>query len=298
MARSPELIDSIARIEAARHNAASGRQLHCHVTHRRHRRRDLYVSGRSEFCLTCVSERPWRAAVATGEETLAWFDAHASDYDAWYDTELGRYVDDVEKRLIEELAEPLAGERALDIGCGTGNHTIWLAEKGLTVTGLDESPTMLAVAAGKTDEADHAITWVLGNAHGLPFEENQFDLVISIATMEFIEDRHQVLRDAMRLLKPGGRLVLGLLTRDSPWGEFYLTNVREHPDSVFAKAHFFTEQEIAGLLDAPYTLRKGLYHPPAPDVDRKVAEEWEAKKQALRADRAGFFAVRWVKEKT
>jgi SAM-dependent methyltransferase len=66
---------------------------------------------------------------------MAWFEAHASDYDAWYDSELGRYVDSVEKGLIEELAEPVPGERALDIGCGTGKHSIWLAEKGLTGLG-------------------------------------------------------------------------------------------------------------------------------------------------------------------
>lgn len=229
---------------------------------------------------------------------MAWFDPHASDYDAWYDTELGRYVDSVEEDLIEELAEPLKGERALDIGCGTGNHTIWLAEKGLTVTGLDESPAMLEVAAAKTEGTDLAITWVLGDASVLPFEEKRFDLVIAIATMEFVEDRQRVLRDALRVLKLGGRLVLGLLTHDSPWGEFYLRDVQERPGSLFAKAHFFTEDELPELIGAPYTLRKGLYHRPVPDLGRTAAEQLEGEKQALQEDRAGFFAVRWVREET
>lgn len=229
---------------------------------------------------------------------MAWFDAHVRDYDSWYDTELGRYVDSVEKSLIEELAAPVPGERGLDIGCGTGNHSIWLAEKGLTVTGLDESLAMLEVAAAKTADTSLAIDWVLGEAKALPFQGERFDLVLSVAAMEFIESRHQVLRDAMRLLRPGGRLVVGLLTRDSPWGELHLGDAEERTDSVFANAHLFTENELPALLDAPYDLRKGLYHPPDPDLDRKAAEQLEGEKQALQADRAGFFAVRWVKEES
>lgn len=229
---------------------------------------------------------------------MAWFDAHAAEYDAWYDTDLGRYVDSVEKGLIEELSDPVAGEQALDIGCGTGNHTIWLAEMGLRVTGLDESPAMLEVAAAKTAGTDLPVEWVLGDAHGLPFEAERFDLVVSVAALEFADDRSAVLREAMRLLRPGGRLVLGLLTRDSAWGEMNLRDAEERADSVFAKAHLFTEDELPGLLDMPYTLRKGLYHPPDPDLDRRAAEQIEGEKQVLQADGAGFLAVRWVKEES
>lgn len=229
---------------------------------------------------------------------MAWFDAHARDYDAWYDTDLGRYVDTVEKGLIEELAQPVAGEQALDVGCGTGHHSIWLAEKGLTVAGLDESPAMLEIAAAKTAGTDLAIDWVLGDASALPFGFEQFDLVISVAALEFIDNPRLVIHDAMQVLKPGGRLVVGLLTHDSPWGEFYLRDAEERADSVFGKAHLFTEEEIPTLLNAAYSLRKGLYHPPDPDLDRSVAEQVEREQQAVQGDRPGFFAVRWVKEES
>jgi ubiquinone/menaquinone biosynthesis C-methylase UbiE len=193
---------------------------------------------------------------------------------------------------------PVPGERALDIGCGTGNHSVWLAEKGLTVVGLDESPAMLEVAAAKAAGTGLDVAWVLGDASAPPFEEEPFDLVVSVAALEFVEARRQVLREAMRVLRPGGRLVLGLLTRDSPWGERHLRDAAERVDSVFANASFFTEDELPALLDAPYILRKGLYHPPDPDLDRRAAEQVEGEKQALQEDRAGFISARWEKEKS
>lgn len=229
---------------------------------------------------------------------MALFDAHASGYDAWYDTELGRYADAVEKGLIDELADPSPGERALDIGCGTGTHTIWLAEKGLVVTGLDESRAMLDVAAAKTEGTDLSVEWVLGDACALPFDEGGFDVVISVASVEFVDQPAAMLREAMRVLRVGGRLVLGLLARDSPWSDRYLREVEERPDSVFANAHFYAEEDLGSLLAAPYTLRKGLYHPPDPHLDLKTAERLEKEKQEMQEDRAGFFAVRWTKEET
>lgn len=134
---------------------------------------------------------------------MARFDAHARDYDAWYGTALGRYVDRVEKGLIEELAQPAPGDRALDLGCGTGNHSLWLAEKGLAATGLDESRAMLEVAVARTTGAGVRVGYVRGDVVALPFESGQFDLVVSVAAAEFVTDRRSMLREAKRVLKPG-----------------------------------------------------------------------------------------------
>jgi SAM-dependent methyltransferase len=154
---------------------------------------------------------------------------------------------------------------------------------------------MLGIAAAKAADTGLVVEWVRGDASALPFASERFDLVVSVAALEFVGDRSQVLREAMRVLKPGGRLVLGLLARDSPWGEMYLRDAEERTDSVFVGAHLFTEEELPALLAAPYTLRKGLYCPPDPDLDLEVAERLEGQKQSLHENRAGFFAVRWVK---
>lgn len=227
---------------------------------------------------------------------MPWFDAHAAGYDDWWGTPLGRYVDGTEKAVIGAVAQPLPGERGLDLGCGTGQHTVWLAEQGLTVTGLDESPAMLAVAARKAERRGSAVTWMLGDAATPPLQKGSFDLVVSVAALEFVPDPREVLRAAYDVLRPGGRLVAGLLTRDSAWGELYRQAAAD-PGNVFARAHLFTEGEVRALSPVPPSVvRRALYHPPAPDFDEAAAARLEAQLQREQGPGAGFLAVRWDKE--
>lgn len=225
---------------------------------------------------------------------LAWFDAFAKDYDRWYESKLGRFVDRIEKGMIESLAQPQRGEEALDLGAGTGNYSLWLADQGVHVTGLDPSREMLAIAREK--DGDKKVRWVEGDAHDLPFMDGSFHLVISVTALEFMKEPQKVLREAMRVLKPGGRIVLGLLARESPWGELYSSLAAKDPAHLFAKAHLYREEEIPLLLPGvEYTLRKGLYLPPVNDFDEEEAFAEEAKRSRSDAPGAGFFAVRWDK---
>ncbi len=227
---------------------------------------------------------------------MAHFDPYANEYDAWYNTPLGQYADDVEKVLIKDLAQPNEGEHALDIGSGTGNYSIWLAERGLDVTALDQSDEMTKIAKKKAYARGLTIDFLLGHAEDLPFDDNSFDLITSVTAVEFMDDPSTVLKEAMRVLKPGGRLVIGLLTLDSPWGEMYRQSVAADPDSLFAKAHLYKEEELKDLLPQEFTLKKGLYFPPQQEFDAEEAARIEKENQEKQADRAGFFAVRWIKE--
>ncbi|MFW6120798.1 MAG: class I SAM-dependent methyltransferase, partial [Petrotogales bacterium] len=174
--------------------------------------------------------------------------------------------------------------------------SIWLARKGLYVTAIDESKEMLAIAKKKAKKDNLNIDVYLGKAESLPFSENIFDLVVSITSIEFVDNPPNVLREAIRVLKSGGRLVIGVLTKDSPWGEFYQSKIKRDPNNVYARAHLFTEEELDKLLNSNYVLKKGLYIDPMKEFDEKEAWKIEQKKQDEQANRAGFFAIRWIKE--
>ena len=76
----------------------------------------------------------------------------------------------------------MPGERALDVGCGTGIYTAWLAARGLDVMGLDREPSMLAAARAKAPGA----RFVEGDVAALPFEDAEFDLVLAVTLFCFL----------------------------------------------------------------------------------------------------------------
>lgn len=106
-------------------------------------------------------------------------------------------------RLVE-LAAPVRGERAVDLGCGAGHTGGSLAVRGCTVTGVDLDEGMLA-AARRTYPAVHFVR-ADASATGLPAAS--FDLACARHTLHHHEDPDATLREARRLLRPGGRFVL------------------------------------------------------------------------------------------
>lgn len=228
---------------------------------------------------------------------MALFDQEASTYDNWYNTPLGSFVDRLEKELIAKSAQPQAGEKALDLGCGTGIFTIWLAKQGLDVTGIDLSSEMLAKAREKAQRQDLAIHWIQADINRLPFDRETFDLVIGNIVLEFVENPEKVVVEALRVLKKDGRLVIGLINKESYWGRTYSQKGKDNPDSVFAHAHFYSEQTIASLETSHFaSLDYGLYITPENFENENQALELEKKlSRTLKKNQAGFIVARWNK---
>lgn len=95
------------------------------------------------------------------------------------------------------------GATILDIGCGTGIASRPFAVNGFPVTGIDPSPSMLAVAAQRLPNA----TLVEGEAEALPFPNERFDVAISAQTFHWI-DRARALAEAHRVLRRGGIIAI------------------------------------------------------------------------------------------
>jgi SAM-dependent methyltransferase len=111
-------------------------------------------------------------------------------------------------RLVE-AAGIRAGDRVLDVACGTGVLSRVVAEAvgpvG-SVTGLDLDPGMLAIAA----RAAPGISWHRGVAEHLPFRDATFDAVVSQFGLMFFQDRSRALREMWRVLRPGGRMAVAV----------------------------------------------------------------------------------------
>ncbi len=169
----------------------------------------------------------------------------AARYDRWYETPLGARADCYEKALIRRLAQPRAGERALDVGSGTGHFALDLAARGLDVTGCDSSEPMLEKARAK----DASLDWRCCQAASLPFADDLFDLVLSVTVLEFVRDPARAVAEMYRVTAPGGRVVVGVLNAQSPWVTMY----RQQQGSPFQRARFYTPKEFLDLL--------GIYGP-------------------------------------
>ena len=174
---------------------------------------------------------------------MSLFDDSARDYDSWCKTPIGSYVDFLGSQLIAEVSMPKSGEVAVDLGCGTGIYSIWLAEKGLTVTGVDISNEMLKVEREKSEAKNLSISFKQSDLHHLPFENNTFDLAVCNIVLEFVSSPELVIAEGMRVLKKGGRLVVGVIGKYSEWAGTYQERGKQKEDSVFANAQFFSSEE-------------------------------------------------------
>ena len=111
---------------------------------------------------------------------------------------------------VVELARLHAGERVLDVGCGTGNAALLAARAGAAVTGIDPAARLLEVARRRLAAEGLEGSFVLGDAQTLPFRDGEFDAVLSAFAVIFAADAERALSEALRVLTPAGRVLLSV----------------------------------------------------------------------------------------
>jgi SAM-dependent methyltransferase len=112
---------------------------------------------------------------------------------------IGSWLAAEQERVLADFLGNLSGKTVIDVGTGTGRAAIALARFGGTVTGVDASPEMLAVARGRAASEGLAVTMLEGDAHHLPFPDSSFDVCVSLRVLMHAPDWHQCLGELCRV---------------------------------------------------------------------------------------------------
>jgi len=133
-------------------------------------------------------------------------------YDRWasvYDHDANPMIA-LEEAVVRSGLGDVTGRRALDLGCGTGRHALWLAEHGAHVTAVDFSDGMLDEARRKPGA--ERIEFIAHDLHEpLPFEDGQFDLLVNGLVLEHIDPLAPLFAQMHRVLKRDGVAIVSAM---------------------------------------------------------------------------------------
>src|SRR5262245_51168612 len=113
------------------------------------------------------------------------------------------------------------GQDVLDVAAGTGNAAIRAALSGADVVGLDLTPELFAVARRRAAMAGVYVDWVEGDAEALPFDDESFDVVLSVFGVQFAPRHRVVASELTRVCRPGGRIGVVNWTPQGFIGQFF-----------------------------------------------------------------------------
>ncbi|MBV9059023.1 MAG: class I SAM-dependent methyltransferase [Pseudonocardiales bacterium] len=244
--------------------------------------------------------------VVSDPDTVAanrrWWDADAEDYLAEHGDFLG-LVDFVwcPEGLRESeagLLGDVAGRRVLEVGCGSAPCARWLADHGAQVIGLDLSVGMLRQAVDAARETGICVPLVQADATRLPFADRSFDLACSaFGAVPFVADSAAVMREVVRVLRPGGRWVFAV-THPMRWifpddpGEAGLTVAQSYFDRTpyvevdglgqptYVEHHRTLGDRVREIVAAGLTLEDLIEPEWPPDLDRNWGQ-WSPLRGAL-----------------
>ena len=212
------------------------------------------------------------------------FDSHASEYDAWYDTEAGKAIFTMEVNCLKPLLYG-CGRPYLEVGVGSGRF----AEALGIEYGVDPALSLMHMAKVRGIKGTEA------TSEKLPFPDKIFGGLLMAFTLCFLDNPQKALQEAWRVLQPEGGLVLGLILRNSPWAEFYASKGREgHP--IYSKARYFSKDEVESLLRVcgfkVLDYRSTLFQMPG------LCSYYHEQAIDSYAESAGFVAIRSCKRRT
>ncbi len=131
--------------------------------------------------------------------------------------------------LLCEAVDLRAGQRVLDVACGSGNAALAAARRFCQVTGIDYVPTLLDNARQRAQAEGLQATFQDADAEALPFPDDAFDVVLSTCGAMFAPDQEQTARELLRVCRPGGRIGMVNWVPDGYVGELFRAIGRHLP---------------------------------------------------------------------
>ena len=156
----------------------------------------------------------------------------AVEYDEWFETHEWVYQSEIEavRKFIPETGE------GIEIGVGTGCFSIPFGIK----VGIEPAPAMAEIARKK------GITVYEAKAEKLPFQDNSFDFALMVTTLCFLENPLKALQEIRRILKPAGKVIIGMLDEDSPPGKLY--EEKRKKSKFYGDARFYSVNQVLDWL--------------------------------------------------
>ncbi len=163
------------------------------------------------------------------------FNKNVEEYEAWYDTYHEVYMSEI-AALKEQLLKLPENIRGIEVGLGTGRFSQPLGIK----EGIEPSEEMAKKAVKR------GIEIMEGVAENLPYGDLQFDFVLFV-TICHLDNIKDAFREAFRVLKPGGALIIGFLDKDQSIAKQYIEKRKR--SAFYRNASFYTVDRIKKLLE-------------------------------------------------
>lgn len=221
---------------------------------------------------------------------MALFDSWTAKYDAWFETDSGRRIRQIESDLLLDLLDPLPGESILDAGCGTGIFTRDILARGSHVIGVDLSEPMLRIAMDRG--AGKKFTGVCSDMCALPFADESFDKTLSMTAIEFVREARLAVDELSRVTRQGGCIVLTTLNRLSPWAQRRRRKAKTG-HTLFEKIYFRSPDEMRTLVPAGAAIKTAIHFQTQDPISEALKIEEDGKKN--HPDKGAFLAIRWNK---
>ncbi len=165
------------------------------------------------------------------------FDTESEQYDNWFEKHPATYQSEI-NAVRKALPENWENLHSMEIGIGTGRFAIPFNIK----EGIEPSNAMRTIAQRK------GINAIEGSAEKIPFNNDSFDFTLMVTTICFVKDAATSCKEAYRILKPGGSIIIGIVNKESKLGKEY--EARKENSKFYKNATFFSVKDIIKLLTA------------------------------------------------